>query len=279
MVPPLLMVYCFGGLRIVARGGTALAVNDQHIPVKLLALLAASRAGVVAKDDAFTALWPDQADAGLLERLHAACKNLRHLLQKLAPEVSRDVIRQEGNRIALDLSVVASDVPAFWALCARAEDRRRPLDEALALYDQLAALYRGELLAGCGYPWPDLRGEDGFTPREVCKARLTDLTRTLAERSLAEGRPALAEPLLRRLLADDPTRPELVKRLLDCEAGMGNLSELRRVRQSFERACREEFAADPDDPGEDAIMRELLADVRIHYDAILTRLRRLAGGD
>ena len=114
-------------------------------------------------------------------------KNLRNLLQTLASDLPREVVRQEGNKIWLDLTLVASDMPRFWALSARADDHRLPLDEALALYAHLDVLHRGELLAGCGYPWPDLRGEDGLTPREAYRARLTGLTRLLAERCLAEG--------------------------------------------------------------------------------------------
>src|SRR6266849_575241 len=123
-----------GGFQAQLEPGPALVLTTKKAQA-LLAYLALPPGQAHPRDKLATLLWGDMPDA-------QARGNLRHALsriRKALPRAARPGMVLDGPSVALDPSVVDVDVARFERLVA---------DGRPAALEQIAGLYRGDLLAG-----------------------------------------------------------------------------------------------------------------------------------
>ena len=251
---PPIAVRCFGHLAV--RHGDRLldpATGDRatYKAWELLAFLAASPPGLVARDTLLDRLW---ADRPLNPRrpanvLNHAVSRLRRALIAQVPDLPADIVRvgRDGT-YRLNHALVTSDVHIFLGL---AEGwARLPLAEALAAHREACALYREELLAGTGYAWVHERHGDAPSLPERYRAEAREFTLGLARRCMREGRADLAAPLYRQLLDAEPTREEFARELYRVYGALGDRLALVRAHRALRHALREDTVGDEadDDP-------------------------------
>lgn len=246
---PPVYVQCFAELRVVSARGEVSAEGAAagYQSWAILAFLAAQPDGSATTEALAGAIWPDvDPDRAATARLSPALSRLRATLAEQVPGLGGPVVVRGRNGFCwLDGDAVASDVQQFVRLCEAA--RRSPPGDAIAVYEQARALYRGELLARQAYEWVDRRERDGLTPLERYQRLYHAISCELAEIYCRRGEPARALPLYRRVLADDPTAEDVARRLFRCYGELGDrpalLREYRRLKQQLRRVL-----SDPDDP-------------------------------
>jgi len=188
-------------------------------------------------------LWPDLDSVSASNRMHVTMTRLRTHLGKqvaLLRDDTVDVVRADHDgRCRLGAGVVASDVHRFVALCSVIDDQ--PLEAAQTMYDEIHAIGSEDLLDEPSYAWVDERDEHGTTLREHYRKLYEEATRKLAQRWRPEGRPDMAVPLLRNLLALDPTREDVVADLYHCYLELGDVGALVREERHFREALQNLF--------------------------------------
>ena len=168
----------------------------------------------VAKDEILELVWPDvdldRADVAF----HRTMLGLRSALQPgRRPRGSAGPISFSNDRYRLEPSVVAwSDVMAFDELLSRAGSA--PDAEAMRLFEQARAMYRGDYLDDCPFYGDSAAVEDR---RTSLRQRYVDLLVELGERYARAGDRTSAGSCLRQAqsLADDdlPRVAEALQRL------------------------------------------------------------------
>jgi DNA-binding SARP family transcriptional activator len=176
----------------------------------------------------------------------------------------------------LDPAAVWTDAQEFLARCREGlgtPERAKPaLERALALY-------RGDLLTGRGarsYAWVTERDESGLSPRERFREESYRAARRLARLYRAEGRPAEAVPLYRRLLTAEPVLEDVVRDLYRCYGELGDLAALVREDRHLRQALRETLS-DPDDPDDDPGQYEPEPETVALFEAIRADLEARSG--
>jgi DNA-binding SARP family transcriptional activator len=165
----------------------------------------------VAKDEILELVWPDvdldRADVAF----HRTMLGLRSALQPgRRARGTAGPITFSNDRYRLDPSVVAwSDVAVFEELLSRAGSA--PEDEALRLFEQARAMYRGDYLDDCPFYGDSAAVEDR---RTNLRQRYVDLLVELGERYARTGDRTAAASCLRQAqsLADDDL-PRVVEAL------------------------------------------------------------------
>jgi two-component SAPR family response regulator len=255
---PLIRVRCFGHLAV--RHGDRLldpAAGDRatYKAWELLAFLAASPPGPVARDTLLDRLW---ADRPLNPRrpanvLNHAVSRLRRALIAQVPDLPADIVRfgRDGT-YRLNPALVTSDVHRFLSL---AEGwARLPLAEALDAHREACALYREELLAGTGYAWVHERHGDAPSLPERYQAEVRDFTLGLARRCVREERTDLAAPLYRGLLDAEPTREDFARELYRVYGALGDRRALVRAHRALRQALHED--TDGEEADDDPVLYE-----------------------
>ena len=211
--------------------GAALVLPSRKTQA-LLAYLALPLGQAHPRDKLAGLLWGDMPDA-------QARGNLRHALSRLRkalPAGARPGLLLDGPSVALDPSVVDVDVAHFERLAA---DGRPPALE------QLAALYRGDLLAGLALP--ERPFEDWLTSE---RERLHELALQAFARLLThQQRAGAAEPAVQtglRLLALDPLQEPVHRALMRLYARLGRREAALRQFQLCVDTLKRELGAAPE---------------------------------
>lgn len=131
------------------KGGATLGGPKQRA---VLALLALASGRVVTTDALVDSLWGEQAAAGGRRTLQVYVSLLRKALDQ-AESGAASRLRLEGSGYLLELDPDAVDLTRFERLTQQARDRLTDGDagQALRLFDQALALWRGPALAEFAY--------------------------------------------------------------------------------------------------------------------------------
>ena len=160
---PHLSIRTFGGF-IVYREGTAVVADNEwhgHQPKLLLKAIVAHGGRNVPRDVLVEDIWPDAAADAAARRFKVTLHRLRRTLEpKMNPDFGWAYIHLKDNLVTLDEELCRIDVSAFHQLCRRLR-RIEPLEadeEALALCQEIRALYRGDFLPEEPYaPWVEVK--------------------------------------------------------------------------------------------------------------------------
>jgi LuxR family maltose regulon positive regulatory protein len=213
-----LRIYCFGPLQVYRR--------DEYINLRrtgkglaILKFLALRPHQPVQRDILLEAIWPGTEPSIARNRLKVAMHHLRHafVTHECDPRCEGCVILRDGCYLFNPEIEVWTDAGAFESAvqsALRLERSGEPL-RAIPLYLQAESLYRGDLLEEDLYEeWTLLRRE------ELKDAYLTILDK-LSRYWLSVGKEEDAMEGWKRILAKDPWREDIYRRLMALNARRG----------------------------------------------------------
>ena len=226
-----LKVTVLGGFQAELEPGRALVLPTKKAQA-LLAYLALPPGQPHPREKLATLLWGDMQDA-------QARGNLRHALsriRKLLPPSARSGLVFDGPSVALDPSIVEVDVARFERLVA---------DGRPAALEQVAGLYRGDLLAGLTLA--ERPFEEWLTSE---RERLHELAIQALGRLLAhQQQAATAEPAVQtglRLLALDPLQEPVHRAVMRLYTKLGRREAALRQYQLCVDTLKRELSTPPE---------------------------------
>src|SRR3989449_10804065 len=220
-----------GGFQARLDTGEALGLPTRKAQA-LLAYLALPPGQAHPRDKLATLLWGDMPDA-------QARGNLRHALsriRKALPRTAHPGILLDGPSVALDPSAVDVDVAQFERLVA---------DGRPAALEQVADLYRGDLLAGLALT--ERPFEEWLTSE---RERLHELAiQALGHLLTHQQKAGAAEPAVQtglRLLALDPLQEPVHRAVMRLYARLGRREAAQRQYQLCGDALKRELSTQPE---------------------------------
>jgi DNA-binding SARP family transcriptional activator len=225
-------------------GAFAIRKLGQAVPVRagsktqaLIGNLALRHGPGLGRDELITLLWPASnlglAGQALNTLIYSVHRSLGDALD------GRQPIFRDHDRYRLDEDVVV-DVAEFDAAADRAEGlvRARRFDDAVALYEVAASLYRGDLVF-CS----DVAH---VIERERLRGRYLHVRAVLAEHQFARGAytAALADAL--RILAFDPCREDAHRMAMRSYVRLGERAQAMRQYHLCRDVLAREFEAPPE---------------------------------
>jgi DNA-binding SARP family transcriptional activator len=212
------------------------SANPIFLPTKksqgLLAYLALSPGHVHAREKLATLLWSDCAETQARQSLRQALFLIRQAFARVRPEI----LRSNGDGVAVNSAAVEVDVMRFEALVA--EGTPRTLAQAVGLYT-------GDLLEGLRIkeePWEDwLRAERA----RLNELRVEALTRLLTHQTRAG---ATEEAILTagRLLALDPLHEAVHRSLMRLYLRQGRRAAALRQYQVCLQVLQRDLGVEPE---------------------------------
>jgi len=204
------------GVPRVECDGRILAVSWQRRSLSLLTYLFTAR-GLVAREAAASALWPDE-DA---EEARGNLRRNLNLLRGALPPAAAEWIAIDPGSLAFDRRAADTDVAEFELL---ASDASR--------YAEAVGHYGGDFAEPLSDPWV-------LAERERLRIRFHTILAELSARSFSARRFDEALDYARRILADDPFREDVLRRVIAVRYAMGDrpgaLAEFERFRRALER--------------------------------------------
>lgn len=226
--PPMTSTLTLFGAPTIERPDGAVSVRvAQGRRVALLAVLALSRSRGVPRDKIIALLWP----ASPTERARAQLSDDLYLVRTALGD---DVILSFGDEIALNESVITSDVGKFEQLLDEGQ-----LEEAVRLF--AGAFMDGFYLADSAEfdQWLE-------TQRARLGQRYATALEALAEHAEARGDLAAAVEYWRHLATHDPYRSRTALRLMHALDATGDRTAALRHARLHSALLRDEFEAEPD---------------------------------
>lgn len=220
-------VLTLGGAQVEGPAGPLAGRASHRRRVAVLALLAASRTGSLAREKIAGYLWPDST-AGKGRR------GLTESLYLLRKELGEDAFVSSGDELSLNPEVVTSDVAAFEA-ALRAGDARRAVE-----------LYRGPFLDGFYVDDAQPFGEWVDAERARLEHAYADALERLAEAAGSAGDAEEAVRWWRQAAALDPCSSRLALRLMRALDAAGDRASAIRHARTHAAVLREELGMDPD---------------------------------
>jgi DNA-binding SARP family transcriptional activator len=229
---PRLQVSLLGGFRVERVDARPTCEWPRRSAKTLTKLLAACPGHALHREQVTEILWPGIDLGSALNSFGKALHAARHALEpELPPRSCSSYLRLSDGMLRLDTHRVVIDADRFERL---AEDALRCRD--VHRYEAALAAYTGELL-------PEDRYEDWCAERRTSLAELR-VRLLLGLADALEDRSACIDTadLLRQVVAEDPTREEVHRRLIRLWAELGKRDQA--VRQFH--ACQEALRRDLD---------------------------------
>jgi DNA-binding SARP family transcriptional activator len=193
-----------------------LAISWQRKSLSLLTYLFTAR-GLVAREAVASALWPDDDEEDARANLR---RNLT-LLRGALPPAAAEWISIDPGSLAFDRRVANTDVAEFELL---ASDASR--------YAEAVGRYGGDFAEPLADPWV-------LAERERLRIRFHTILAELSVRSFSARRFDEALDYARRILADEPFREDVLRRVIAIRYAMGDrpgaLVEFERFQRALER--------------------------------------------
>ena len=223
---PPIVVKTLGDFRVL-RAGAQIPVGDRRSNQvrTLLQILVAQRGRRLNRDQLMELLWPNEpVDDDTANRLSVLLSTLRRTLDP-------DVVLAEGGTVALNGSVVASDLDAFLTIADAALDAdRREESDAPRLLRAAEAAYTGEFLPGSIYEEWSQAAREG-----VRNTHIRILRALLRHAGNLDEREQYLLQLLRYDPYDEPSHCELIRLLRNA----GRHGEARRRYEIYLKSMAE----------------------------------------
>ena len=219
---PLCRVRLFGGLEVNVGGRVVAEREWKKRKARLLFAMLVIRGGQdVPREQVMEHLWPEMEESRGKNNFYVIWSAMKGAL---SPEADKNeqcpFIDSTGGVCRIVTDSVRSDVREFDRVLAEAREAKAAErdGDALRLYEQLAEIYRGELLPGDVY-------DDWFAQiRDEYRAQYADAMLSAASilRDRDDHLGALA--FVRRALNQDPWREDLYQAALACQIAAGQRS-------------------------------------------------------
>ena len=229
-------VLSLGGFSIV-RGGEIVKTSEwqSRRARELMKLLVARRGRPVPRAVLMEALWPDEDEERLGNRLSVALTTVRSILDPSKTSPADEFIHADRDAVALNLDSLDVDLERFMASATAGLERLRGGDHpgALPLLEAAEVTYSGDFLEE--NPYDDW----AVAPREEARATYVAVARALAERFVAAGEPDAATRYLLRILETDPYDEDAHLKLVTALSDAGRHGEAHRHYLGYRRAMDE----------------------------------------
>jgi len=227
-------IHLLGALRVIdGDAPVRFAAPPKTLP--LLGFLAVHRATATPREQVAYVLWPDASE----EEARANLRRHLHYLQGALPARRAAWVLSDRGTVQWN-----PDAPAVLDI---AEFER--LSRSPATREEAVALYCGDLLARLDEEWL-LYERD-----RLRNLQLTNLG-SLIGVSAEAGEPGPALDFARKLLALDPFREDVVRRVMELRVCLGDSTGALAEYQAFAQRLREELGVEP------------MAETRASFDAI-----------
>lgn len=244
-----LVLRSLGAFEVSLQTKTVTAFPTDKIRA-LLVYLALEAGQPHRRETLASLLWPEMDHTVALNNLRLALHRLRESLDKVQPAVSATLIQSTRQTIQLTPTLVTVDVHTFQALLAtcatHAHANLQRCSECCARLVEVAALYRGELLAGFGLADAPAFEEWLLLRREHLHQQALAALHTLVQGYEEQGNDEQAYHYASRQLALDPSREEAHRQLMRSLARRGLRTEALAQYESCRRLLREALKVEPD---------------------------------
>lgn len=227
---PEIRISTFGGFGICI-GGRPIAGLPTGRSGALLRYLCTHQGQMLHCDELLETFWPEVDPEISRNRFHYTMHTLRRSLASACGEHDLPIAHSEGRYGFAPEQPVWMDTDSFRALIVRARhaERQQHVQQAIALYLEALAIYRGEFL-------PESRYESWA---EASRTQLRDLHLGALERLgylyVMVGNIGAAIDQCARLLEQDSSREDIHQRLMHCYIALGQRSQ---ALQQYERCVQ-----------------------------------------
>lgn len=240
---PQCYVRLFGGLEV--RIGDR-EVIDKHWRKRkarlMFAMLVARGGSEMPREQVFEQLWPEMDEARARNNFYVIWGAMK---AALVPQATKSTpcpyAENTGGMCRVVRQLVTSDVEEFEQALADATEAERQNNPARAIraYEQLADLYRGELLPGDIY-------EDWFAQmRDTFRVEFGDAMLRASKLLACEGDTVRSLLMIRRGLRADPSREDLYQAALSVHIAAGQRSAAIETYTSCRKRLADELGLDP----------------------------------
>ena len=140
-------VTMLGGFRIRVDGNVLTdEINRSQKLWNVLCYLIAHRERTVPQSEFIELFWPEENSANPTNALKTLLYRVRSLLEPLFGEGLEPILSQRGAYAWNPAIACEMDVDRFELLCRRAQDTALPAQKRMALYEEVAEMYRGDYL-------------------------------------------------------------------------------------------------------------------------------------
>lgn len=219
-------VTCLGGFDLAVAGRSTDLSELRPRALALLRLLALEHDRPVHRERLIDVLWPDATLTVGTRRLQVAISSIRHVVQRVAPEIGEVVLRS-GDSYRLLLPDADVDVRTFERLLTEATGAR-DVDPRIALRERALACYVGDLFPEDG------AAEHVVDERSRLRLMAAGAACALGADLLDQGRHAEAVSAARRSIELDRYQDLAWRLLVDAHTGSGDRSAAARARREHE---------------------------------------------
>ena len=259
---PALQLTLLGSFAAHWKGETITSFPTDKVRA-LLAYLALEGERPLRRETVATLLWPNYPDAIARRNLRQNLHRLTHLLDKLEPGLSQQLLTITRQTVQLNRAHLWLDVAELEArLTAVAHHPHRHLHTCPPCLDaltQAAQLARGDLLAGFTLPDAPLFEEWLTIQRERLHYQSLQLLHTLAEAQLQRGEYEAAHAHAAHQIALEPWREEAHRQMILALARQGRRSEALAQYAECARLLEKEMGLLPA-PETETLYNEIVSD-------------------
>ena len=222
------------GVVTASRGEKVIHAFRSKQTARLLACLAYRPDHFFRRDELIDMIWPDADPLHGRNRLSVALSALR---RELGDELVRPHSASGNSLLQLDGRMFTTDTSQFEKIL-QGIDPQSPADLRIAQYEQVLALYRGELLPGVDDEWT--AGE-----RQRLAQRYLTSVRTLSKLLIAAGRHEDALEHVRHAIQYEPLREDLHRLRVQLLCALGRRSEALTEHSTLVDRLKHEFGIAP----------------------------------
>ncbi len=240
---PICRVRMFGGLEVTVGDRTVHERDWRKRKARtLFAMLVLGRGQEIPRDQLLDHVWPDLPEDRAKNNFYVAWSTMKGALMGPAGKAGPcPYIDGTAGRCRIVRDAVRSDVDEFEELLAagrEGEASGKP-EQAIAAYERLSSIYRGELLPGDLY-------DDWFAPlRDRYRFDFIASMLRLVDLYLDRDDPCNALVYAHRALNVDPTREDLYQATLRCQISAGQRSAAVETFVQCKTQLAEELGLDP----------------------------------
>ncbi len=249
---PLCRVRLFGGLEVSVGERKVREKDWRKRKARLLfAILVLERGRQVSREQLLAHVWPDLTEDRAKNNFYVAWSNMKSALS--TGQEPFLYAENTGGLCSIVRDAVRSDVDEFeeCIIAGREAEASGDVAGAISAYQQLAAVYRGELLPGDLY-------DDWFMPmRERYRMDFIASMLRLVDLLMEADDPCEAAVYARRALGVDQYREDLYQALIRCQIAAGQRSAAIESFITCKTQIAEQLGLDPS-PETTALYQEIL---------------------
>ncbi len=219
----------------------------------ILCFIASRRHRRASKDTIIDTFWGESDFEAVEKNFHPTVSHIRKALNSRQPLKQNFLLYRDGDYLLSQDFSYSIDTEEFDRLVTEAEAARRTgrHERQIELYEQAAALYRGDFMQGIYDEWVE---EQRAYYREQYLRMLEALA--VAAQKVDDWPRALQ--LAQEILRDDQFREDVHRMIMRAHAALGNRGAVKEQYEVLRRLLRKELGVEPDAETQQ-LQRQLLA--------------------